>query len=54
MIAAQHNAVPAQAQELMADRAGSHVVRGEASHAVSVSQPDAVADLITEAAKATR
>ena len=54
VIATQDNAIPGQAQEFMAERAGSHVVRVEASHAVAISQPDAVADLIIEAAKATR
>ncbi|MFJ3306227.1 alpha/beta fold hydrolase [Streptomyces sp. NPDC086549] len=54
LIATQDNAIPAQAQEFMAERAGSHVVRVEASHAVSISQPGAVADLIIEAAKSTR
>ncbi|WP_425246349.1 alpha/beta fold hydrolase [Streptomyces sp. NEAU-NA10] len=54
LIATQDNAIPAQAQEFMAERAGSHVVRLEASHAVSISQPDAVADLIVEAARTTR
>ncbi|MER7792841.1 alpha/beta hydrolase [Streptomyces sp. NPDC097640] len=54
VVASQDNAIPAQAQEFMAERAGSHVVRVEASHAVAISQPDAVADLIIEAAKATR
>lgn len=38
----------------MAERAGSHIVRVKASHAVAISQPDAVADLIIEAAEATR
>jgi pimeloyl-ACP methyl ester carboxylesterase len=54
LIAAEDNAIPAQAQEFMAERAGSRIVRVEASHAASISQPDAVADLILEAAKATR
>ncbi|MFF8381567.1 alpha/beta fold hydrolase [Streptomyces sp. NPDC015661] len=54
MVATQDNAIPAQAQEFTAERAGSRIVRVEASHAVSISQPDAVADLIIEAAKATR
>ncbi|WP_063734289.1 alpha/beta fold hydrolase [Streptomyces sp. RTd22] len=54
LIATQDNAIPAQAQEFMAERAGSHVVRVEASHAVSVSQPDTVAEIIIEAARATR
>ncbi|GGM99912.1 alpha/beta fold hydrolase [Streptomyces fuscichromogenes] len=54
VIATQDNAIPGQAQEFMAERAGSHVVRVAASHAVAISQPDAVADLVIEAAKATR
>lgn len=54
VVATQDNAIPGQAQEFMAERAGSHIVRIEGSHAVSISQPDAVADLIVEAAKATR
>jgi pimeloyl-ACP methyl ester carboxylesterase len=54
LIATQDNAIPAAAQEFMAERAGSHVERVRASHAVSVSAPGAVADLITEAARATR
>lgn len=54
LIAAEDNAIPAQAQEFMAERAGSHIVRVKASHAVAISQPDAVADLIIEAAEATR
>src|SRR5262249_31340706 len=54
LIATEDNAIPAQAQEFMAERAGSHIVRMKASHAVSISQPGAVADLIIEAVKATR
>ncbi|MFJ4541936.1 alpha/beta fold hydrolase [Streptomyces tibetensis] len=54
VVATQDHAIPGQAQEFMAERAGSHIVRIDASHAVSISQPDAVADLIIEAAKATR
>lgn len=53
LVATQDNAIPAQAQEFMAERAGSKVVRVDASHAVAVSNPDAVTDLIIEAAKAT-
>ncbi|WP_158846580.1 alpha/beta fold hydrolase [Saccharothrix deserti] len=53
LVATQDNAIPAQAQEFMAERAGSKTVRVDASHAVAVSNPDAVADLILEAAKAT-
>ncbi|WP_216587601.1 alpha/beta fold hydrolase [Streptomyces brasiliscabiei] len=54
VVATQDHAIPGQAQEFMAERAGSHIVRVEASHAVSVSQPDTVADAIVQAAKATR
>jgi pimeloyl-ACP methyl ester carboxylesterase len=46
-------AVPAQAQRFMAERASSHTVEVDASHAVTVSRPDAVAQLIDEAARAT-
>ena len=46
-------AVPAEAQRFMAERASSHVVEVDASHAVTVSRPDAVAALITEAARTT-
>jgi hypothetical protein len=41
-------------QELMARRSDSEVVRAEASHAASISQPDVGADLILDAAVATR
>ncbi|MFJ9737313.1 alpha/beta fold hydrolase [Streptomyces sp. NPDC101166] len=54
VVATQDHAIPGQAQEFMAERAGSHITRVEGSHAVSISQPDAVADVILEAAKATR
>ncbi|MDT7845659.1 alpha/beta fold hydrolase [Streptomyces justiciae] len=45
--------IPPQAQSFMAERAGAQTVTVEASHAVSVSQPDAVAGLITEAVQGT-
>ncbi|MFE5550027.1 alpha/beta fold hydrolase [Streptomyces sp. NPDC056534] len=54
VVTTQDHAIPGQAQEFMAERAGSHIVRVEGSHAVSISQPDTVADLIIEAVKATR
>lgn len=53
MITLQDLAVPAEAMRHMAERAGSTVVEIEASHAVAVSQPGAVAELIDTAAKAT-
>ncbi|GAA1295761.1 alpha/beta hydrolase [Saccharothrix xinjiangensis] len=52
LVAAQDNAIPARAQEFMAERAGSRTVRVDASHAVAVSRPDAVADLVLQAVEA--
>lgn len=42
--------IPPGAQRSMAKRAGSEVVEVKGSHAVYVSQPQAVADLIERAA----
>jgi pimeloyl-ACP methyl ester carboxylesterase len=53
LIATQDNAIPAAAQEFMAERASSTVQRVEASHAVAVSQPYVVAEVIIAAATAT-
>ena len=53
LIANQDNAIPAAAQEFMAERASSTVRRVDASHAVAVSQPEAVAEVIIAAATAT-
>jgi pimeloyl-ACP methyl ester carboxylesterase len=46
-------AVPAQSQRFMGERAKSHTVEVDASHAVTVSQPGVVAEAIDEAATAT-
>ncbi|MBV7699345.1 alpha/beta fold hydrolase [Streptomyces sp. TRM70350] len=46
--------IPIAAQRFMADRAGSHTREVKASHAVTVSQPQAVARLIKQADHATR
>jgi pimeloyl-ACP methyl ester carboxylesterase len=46
--------IPPAAQRAMSKRAGSTVAEVRASHAVYVSQPDTVADLIAEAAKGAR
>jgi pimeloyl-ACP methyl ester carboxylesterase len=43
--------IPPAAQRLMAKRAGATVVEVKASHAIFVSQPQAVATLIEKAAK---
>ncbi|MCZ2828983.1 alpha/beta hydrolase [Modestobacter sp. VKM Ac-2986] len=53
LVTRQDLAVPAEAQRFMAERARSTVVEVDASHAVAVSQPGAVADLIVAAARAT-
>jgi hypothetical protein len=46
MITIQDLAIPAESMRFMGERATSHNVEINASHAVTVSQPDAVADLI--------
>jgi len=53
MVTTQDLAIPAESMRFMAARAGSTTVEIDASHAVTVSQPDAVADLIVSAARAT-
>ena len=42
--------IPADAQRGMSKRAGSNIVEVKGSHAVYVSQPRAVADIIAKAA----
>lgn len=54
MITTEDLAIPAESMRFMGQRANSHTVEIEASHAVTVSQPGAVADLIGQAADATR
>jgi pimeloyl-ACP methyl ester carboxylesterase len=46
--------IPIAAQRFMAERAGSHTTEIKASHAVSVSQPEAVTRLVKQADRATR
>ena len=53
MVTHQDLAIPADSMRFMADRAGSTTVEIDASHAVTVSQPGAVAELIDEAVRAT-
>lgn len=53
LLAAQDLAVPAELVRFMSDRADAHLVEVDASHAVTVSQPGVVADLILEAAGKT-
>jgi pimeloyl-ACP methyl ester carboxylesterase len=46
-------AIPADSMRFMGERAGSRNVEIDASHAVTVSRPDAVAELILDAARST-
>ncbi|MFC7645678.1 alpha/beta fold hydrolase [Streptosporangium lutulentum] len=49
-MATEDRMIPPPAQRAMAERAGATVVEVIGSHAVYVSQPAAVADLIRQAA----
>jgi pimeloyl-ACP methyl ester carboxylesterase len=51
LVATHDRMIPPPAQRAMSQRAGSNVVETKGSHAVYVSQPEAVADLIRMAAK---
>jgi pimeloyl-ACP methyl ester carboxylesterase len=51
LVATADKMIPPAAQRLMSQRAGSTVVEAEGSHAIYVSQPDAVAALIEKAAQ---
>jgi pimeloyl-ACP methyl ester carboxylesterase len=51
LVATEDRMIPPPAQRSMSKRAGSSVVEVMGSHAVYVSQPEAVADLIKKAAK---
>ena len=50
LVTSEDKMIPPAAQRFMAERAGSTVVEVEGSHAVYVSRPDAVADIIEAAA----
>ncbi|MGD0505121.1 MAG: alpha/beta hydrolase [Steroidobacteraceae bacterium] len=51
LVATDDRMIPPAAQRTMSKRAGSSVVEVKGSHAVYVSQPEAVAELIQKAAK---
>jgi pimeloyl-ACP methyl ester carboxylesterase len=51
LVATDDRMIPPAAQRLMSKRAGSTVVEVKGSHAIYVSQPKAVAELIEKAAK---
>jgi pimeloyl-ACP methyl ester carboxylesterase len=50
LVSTEDRMIPPHAQRAMSRRAGSKVVEVKGSHAVYVSQPDAVASLIEQAA----
>ena len=52
LVATEDRMIPPPAQKAMSARAGATVVEVAGSHAVYVSQPQAVADLIVKAARA--
>ncbi|HXJ58529.1 MAG TPA: alpha/beta hydrolase [Verrucomicrobiae bacterium] len=52
LIATEDKMIPPQAQRSMAKRAGSTVVEARGSHAIYMSQPDAVATVIKNASQA--
>jgi pimeloyl-ACP methyl ester carboxylesterase len=51
LVATDDKMIPPDAQRAMSKRAGSSVVEVKGSHAVYVSQPQAVAEIITKAAQ---
>jgi hypothetical protein len=54
LIATDDRMIPPPAQRAMSERAGATVVEAPGSHAIYVSQPRAVADLIKVAAQQAR
>jgi pimeloyl-ACP methyl ester carboxylesterase len=54
LVATEDHMIPPPAQRFMSERAGSTVVEVAGSHAIYVSQPEAVADLITAASRSTQ
>jgi pimeloyl-ACP methyl ester carboxylesterase len=53
LVSTQDNSIPADALRFMAARAGSHTVEVRSSHAVPVSHPEVVTDLVLSAVTAT-
>jgi pimeloyl-ACP methyl ester carboxylesterase len=54
LVASDDQMIPPPAQRAMSERAGATVVEVSGSHSVYVSQPEATADLIKQAATATQ
>ncbi|WP_069385871.1 alpha/beta fold hydrolase [Cellulosimicrobium cellulans] len=53
LVARQDLAIPLESERFMAERAGATTVEVDASHAVSVSRPDAVTEIVLDAARTT-
>ena len=51
LVTTEDKMIPPDAQRAMSKRAGATVVEAKGSHAIYVSQPQAVASLIQKAAK---
>jgi pimeloyl-ACP methyl ester carboxylesterase len=51
LVAADDRMIPPPAQRQMAERAGATITEAPGSHAIYVSQPSAVASVITQAAR---
>jgi pimeloyl-ACP methyl ester carboxylesterase len=51
LVAKDDGMIPPPAQRMMASRAGAHVTESPGSHAIFVSNPDVVAEVIRQAAK---
>ncbi|MBB4918996.1 alpha/beta fold hydrolase [Streptosporangium saharense] len=54
VVATQDLNIPVEAQRFMSRRAHAHITEVRASHSVAVSHPKTVADVIEDAARATR
>ena len=54
LIATDDKMIPPDAQRFMSKRAGSTVAEAKGSHAIYVSQPKAVADLVEQAARSVK
>jgi len=54
LVATDDKMIPPDAQRFMAKRAGATVAEAKGSHAIYVSQPEVVADLISQAAEVWR
>jgi pimeloyl-ACP methyl ester carboxylesterase len=54
LVTTEDRMIPPRAQRTMAERAGATITETPGSHAIYVSQPAAVADLITQAARSPR